>query len=521
MSMQIDMSQVAKRAHEVLKGFGVPEQLFGVCFGNRWTDGAGEPIAVHSPIDNSLLATINSGTAEDVDKAVELAAEAFRSWRVVPAPQRGQLVRLIGEALREHKEALAWLVSAECGKIYQEGLGEVQEMIDVCDFAVGQSRQLYGLTIASERPMHRLTEQWHPLGPIGVISAFNFPVAVWAWNSMLALVCGDPVIWKPSEKTPLTAMACHAIAAGVIEQFPDAPADLIQLIPGGRDVGRAIASNKGLPLVSATGSTAMGRDVAAVVSARLGRPLLELGGNNAAIVAESADLKLAIQGIVFAAVGTCGQRCTSLRRLIVHKSRVDEVKNLIVNAYEQIRIGSPLEESTLVGPLIDEDAYNRMQSAIESATAQGGNVSGGQRVESDVPEGGFYVQPALIEIAHDADIVQHETFAPITYLLTYEDFADAIAIQNSVSQGLASAVFTQDVKEAELFCSPAGSDCGIANVNIGTSGAEIGGAFGGEKDTGGGRESGSDAWKAYMRRATNTINYSDQLPLAQGIKFDL
>ncbi len=394
-------------------------------------------------------------------------------------------------------------------------------MIDICEFAVGLSRQLYGLTMASERPGHRLTEQWHPLGPVGVISAFNFPVAVWSWNAMLALVCGDPVIWKPSEKTPLTAMACHAIAMECVAEMDEAPSDLLQLVVGGADVGQALAAHPGIPLVSATGSVPMGRSVAQTVAGRLGRSLLELGGNNAAVVAESADLDLAIRAIVFSAAGTCGQRCTSLRRLIVHETVADEVRRRVLAAYETLPIGDPRDEGVLVGPLIDEAAYEHMQSALDQARDQGGNVHGGHRISDPVPSGGFYVQPALVEIDLSAPIVQNETFAPILYFGTYRDFADAIAIQNGVPQGLSSAVFTRDMREAEWFCSPAGSDCGLANVNIGTSGAEIGGAFGGEKETGGGRESGSDAWRAYMRRATNTINYSRDLPLAQGIKFDI
>lgn len=505
---------------EVLERLGVPTPLPALAFGNQWGEGLGEQLTIQSPIDGQPLGTMPAATAANIQTAVERATNAFHSWRVVPAPDRGHLVRAIGEELREHKEDLALLVTAECGKIYQEALGEVQEMIDICDFALGLSRQLYGLTIASERPMHRLTEQWHPLGPIGVISAFNFPVAVWAWNAMIALVCGDPVVWKPSEKTPLTAMACHAIALKAIARFENAPNDLVQLVIGGRDVGQALAQSQGLPLVSATGSTEMGRSVAATVGQRLGRPLLELGGNNAAIVTPSADMELAVRAIVFSAVGTCGQRCTSLRRLIVHESIADRLRDQLLSAYGQLAIGNPLDETTLVGPLIDQDAFKKMQTVLESARQQGGTVHGGEQITDNVP-GGFYVQPALVEISSDADVTKQETFAPITYLMTYSNFENAIEIQNSVSQGLSSCVFTSDVRQAELFCSPAGSDCGIANVNIGTSGAEIGGAFGGEKDTGGGRESGSDAWKAYMRRATNTVNYSDQLPLAQGIKFDL
>ena len=505
---------------EVLNRLGVPSPFQSVALGNQWNSGTGETISIHSPIDGQPMGEVACATTSDVDAAVERAARAFKEWRVVPAPARGHLVRAIGEELRANKNDLAYLVSVESGKILQEALGEVQEMIDICDFALGLSRQLYGLTIASERPMHRLTEQWHPLGPIGVISAFNFPVAVWAWNAMIALVCGDPVVWKPSEKTPLTGMACHAVAVKAIEKMPEAPADLVQLVIGGRDIGQSIAGHAGFPLVSATGSTAMGRSVAQTVGARLGRPLLELGGNNAAIVTPSADMKLTVRGIVFSAVGTCGQRCTSLRRLIVHESIADELRGKLLSAYGQLSIGSPLDEKTLVGPLIDEDAFNKMQATLGSAKQQGGVVHGGQRIIDNV-QSGFYVQPALVEIDANAEITKHETFAPITYLIKYSNFEEAIEIQNSVSQGLASSVFTSDVRQAELFCSPAGSDCGIANVNIGTSGAEIGGAFGGEKDTGGGRESGSDAWKAYMRRATNTINYSDQLPLAQGIKFDI
>lgn len=505
---------------EVLERLGVPTALPAIAFGDQWREGQGETLEISSPIDGQILGTIATATQSDVATAVSKASTAFKIWRMVPAPARGHLVRAIGEELRRHKQDLAFVVTAECGKIYQEALGEVQEMIDICDFALGLSRQLYGLTIASERPMHRLTEQWHPLGPVGVISAFNFPVAVWAWNAMIALVCGDPVVWKPSEKTPLTAMACHAVAVKAIEKFEDAPVNLVQLVIGGRDVGQSLASHPGLPLVSATGSTEMGRSVAQTVGQRLGRPLLELGGNNAAIVTESADLELAVRGIVFSAVGTCGQRCTSLRRLIAHESVADALRDKLLGAYRQLAIGNPLDETTLVGPLIDQEAFERMQTVLELARQQGGTVHGGQRVTENVPPG-FYVQPALVEISADAEVTQQETFAPITYLLRYQDFPEAIEIQNSVSQGLSSSIFTSDVRQAEWFCSPAGSDCGIANVNIGTSGAEIGGAFGGEKDTGGGRESGSDAWKAYMRRATNTVNYSDQLPLAQGIKFDI
>ncbi len=509
------------RTKEYLQKLGVHKPTHAVVHGNQWQIGNGPEIVVRSPIDGGELVRMPTAAAVDVDRSVVAAAEAFQSWRMVPSPVRGQLVREIGERLRQQKKDLAQLVTLECGKILQESLGEVQEMIDICEFAVGLSRQLYGLTMASERPGHRLTEQWHPLGPVGVISAFNFPVAVWSWNAMLALVCGDPVIWKPSEKTPLTAMACHAIAMECVAEMDEAPSDLLQLVVGGADVGQALAAHPGIPLVSATGSVPMGRSVAQTVAGRLGRSLLELGGNNAAVVAESADLDLAIRAIVFSAAGTCGQRCTSLRRLIVHETVGDEVRRRVLAAYETLPIGDPRDEGVLVGPLIDEAAYEHMQSALDQARDQGGNVHGGHRINDSVPTGGFYVQPALVEIDLSAPIVQNETFAPILYFGTYRDFADAIAIQNGVPQGLSSAVFTRDMREAEWFCSPAGSDCGLANVNIGTSGAEIGGAFGGEKETGGGRESGSDAWRAYMRRATNTINYSRDLPLAQGIKFDI
>ena len=439
----------------------------------------------------------------------------------MPAPRRGELVRRIGNALREAKRDLAMLVTLECGKIFEESLGEVQEMIDICDFAVGLSRQLYGLTMASERPAHRLAEQWHPLGPVGVITAFNFPVAVWAWNAMIALVCGDTLVWKPSEKTPLAAMACHALALRAIAQTPDVPQSVINFVVGGADVGQALAASPDVPLVSATGSVAMGQQVAQTVAARLGRSLLELGGNNGAIVTPSADLELALRGIVFAAAGTCGQRCTTLRRLIVERSVADGLLARLLKTYAQLPVGNPLEAGTLVGPLIDEHAAQRMAAALEAAQREGGRVHGGTRVTQGVPAGGAYVRPAIVEIEATAPIVQVETFAPILYFIRYDGFDEALAIHNSVPQGLASAIFTNDVREAERFCSAEGSDCGIANVNIGTSGAEIGGAFGGEKETGGGRESGSDAWKNYMRRATNTINYSNDLPLAQGIQFPI
>ena len=511
---------MSDQLEKALAAMGVAKPT-AILVGKESTEGAGPDITVNSPIDGQQIAQFKSATAGQVQAAIGEASCAFHAWRVVPAPQRGELVRRFGEALRNHKEDLAIVVSYEAGKIFQESLGEVQEMIDICDFAVGLSRQLYGKTIASERPSHRLTEQWHPLGPIGVISAFNFPVAVWAWNSALAFVCGDPVVWKPSEKTPLCALACQAILNKATDSMDDIPQGLSSVVIGGADAGEALAADARLPLISATGSTRMGKAVAQVVAARLGRSLLELGGNNAMVVAPSADLELAVRAIVFAAVGTCGQRCTTLRRLICHDSVCDDLVKRLVSAYASLPIGNPLAESTLIGPLVDEASWQAMEQAVTSAKQQGGKLLiGGDRVTADVP-GGVYVNPAIIGIDADAAIVQQETFAPILYVMRYSNLDDAIQIHNDVPQGLSSAIFTSDVREAELFCSPAGSDCGIANVNIGTSGAEIGGAFGGEKETGGGRESGSDSWKAYMRRATNTINYSDQLPLAQGIKFDV
>ncbi len=483
--------------------------------------GSGLPLVVTCPIDGGILAEFPQASAADFDQAAARSLAAFRNWHVVPAPIRGELVRRIGNQFREHKTDLAFLISVECGKISSEALGEVQEMIDICDFATGLSRQLYGLTIASERAFHRLTEQWHPLGPIGVISAFNFPVAVWSWNAMLALVGGNSVLWKPSEKTPLVAMAVHAIAAQAVLTMPEAPEDLLQLVIGGADIGRALACDPRFPLVSATGSVAMGRSVGQAVAARLGRTLLELGGNNAAIVTESADVELATRAIVFSAVGTCGQRCTSLRRLLVPTAQQKVWRDRLLEVYARLPLGNPLDKEVLIGPLIDDDALHNMQSALQTARQQGGIVHGGEVLTSGVPRGGAYVRPALVEIHAAAPIVHCETFAPITYLLTYDTFEQAIEIQNSVPQGLSSSVFTRDVNQAELFCSAAGSDCGLVNVNVGTSGAEIGGAFGGEKETGGGRESGSDAWKNYMRRTTNTVNFSGKLPLAQGIRFDV
>ena len=499
-------------------GLSAPAAVF---IGEHMADGSGKTLDARSCIDGQTTARFKQATAADVDKAVEAAAEAFKQWRTVPAPIRGEFVRRIGNKLREQKEALAALVTLEAGKITAEAVGEVQEMIDICDFAVGQSRMLYGKTIASERPNHRMMEQWHPIGPIGVISAFNFPVAVWAWNAMLAFICGDPVIWKPSEKTPLTGLACQQIVQDVIKESADdlkVPAAISSVIVGGRDVGEHLAKHEGLPLISATGSTRMGKQVGAVVGARLGKCLLELGGNNAMIVTPSADLELCVRAIIFSAFGTAGQRCTTLRRLIVHSSVHDGLVERITKAAGQLKIGDPREEGTLVGPLIDEDAAKMMDNALKAAEKAGGKITGGGRAEG--VDGGVYVKPAIVQIDAKADVLQTETFAPILYVLKYSDFASAIDIQNNVPQGLSSAVFTGDVRDGELFVSPAGSDCGIANVNIGTSGAEIGGAFGGEKETGGGRESGSDAWKAYMRRTTNTINYGTDLPLAQGINFD-
>ncbi|MDT4979860.1 MAG: aldehyde dehydrogenase [Pseudonocardiales bacterium] len=478
----------------------------------------GELIA-RSPITGGELGRVHAHTADEVAAIVGDAHEAFRTWRNVPAPVRGQLVRELGELLREHKADLGALVSIEAGKIRSEGLGEVQEMIDICDLAVGLSRQLFGLTIASERPGHRMMEQWHPLGVVGVISAFNFPVAVWSWNSALALVCGDAVVWKPSEKTLLTGLACQALAAEAARRV-GAPAAISSLVLGTAAVGEALVDDPRVALISATGSTRMGRAVAPRVAGRFGRLLLELGGNNAAIVAPSADLDLTVRGIVFSAAGTAGQRCTSLRRVIAHSSIADELVAKIKAAYETLPIGSPLADGTLVGPLVDQAAYEGYAAALDKAQADGGElIAGGERVLADEAGDAYYVQPAVVRMPTQSDIVRSETFAPILYVLTYDDFDEALAMHNDVPQGLSSSIFTLNVREAERFTSPDGSDCGIANVNIGPSGAEIGGAFGGEKETGGGRESGSDAWKAYMRRATNTVNYSTELPLAQGVEF--
>ncbi len=478
-------------------------------------------LQVNSPIDGSVLGSTAMDSAADLDAKIANAQQAFLAWRTVPAPRRGELIRLFGEELRANKEALGALVTMECGKLLQESYGEVQEMIDICEFAVGLARQLYGLTMPSERPGHKMNETWQPLGPVAVISAFNFPVAVWAWNTALACICGNPVIWKPSEKTPLTALACAQLFERAVARFGDAPDKLSQLVIGAADIGEQLARDNRVALVSATGSTRMGRQVAPVVAARFGRCLLELGGNNAMIVAPSADLDMTVRAILFSAVGTCGQRCTSLRRLIVHEDIHEQLLEQLRKAYSQISIGNPLSEGVLVGPLIDEDSFERMSELLATLQEQGIAVHGGERVDVAGCEGGCYVQPALVEAGEQNDFVRTETFAPILYVLTYKDLEQAIHIQNDVPQGLSSCIFTRDLLEAETFLSAAGSDCGIANVNIGPSGAEIGGAFGGEKETGGGRESGSDAWKAYMRRQTVTVNYSKELPLAQGIEFDV
>jgi len=482
---------------------------------------SGGTLTVHTPIDGTQIASIAETAPADMAGVIAKAQDAFKAWREVPAPRRGELVRLLGEELRAAKDALGALVSLEAGKIVSEGAGEVQEMIDICDFAVGLSRQLHGLTIASERPGHRMMETWHPMGPCGVITAFNFPVAVWSWNSALALVCGDPVIWKPSEKTPLTALACLKIFQKAVARFGDAPDNLVQVVIGGPAIGEALVTSHDVPIISATGSTRMGRAVGPKVAERFGRAILELGGNNAMIVAPSADLEMAVRAIVFSAVGTAGQRCTSLRRIIVHESIRAELLSRLVNAYQNLPIGSPLDPGTLVGPLIDQRALDAMQAALDAAKSAGGTVHGGGVVTQGVPAGGAYAEPAIVDMPGQTEIVCTETFAPILYVIGYQEFEEALALQNGVPQGLSSCIFTMNMREAERFVSDTGSDCGIANVNIGPSGAEIGGAFGGEKETGGGRESGADAWKGYMRRQTNTINYSAELPLAQGVKFDI
>jgi len=506
---------------EALEQLGIKDVNQGTSTGNEWFSN-GEEISSFSPVDGQLIAKVSTTSKEDYEKVMQSATSAFKDWRLKPAPQRGEIVRQFGEELRRLKEPLGKLVSYEMGKSYQEGLGEVQEMIDICDFAVGLSRQLHGLTMHSERPGHRMYEQYHPLGVVGIISAFNFPVAVWAWNTALAWICGDVCVWKPSEKTPLCGIACQKIAAKVFADN-NLPEGISCLINGDYKVGEMMTNDKRVPLVSATGSIRMGKIVAQAVAARLGKSLLELGGNNAIIVTPDADIKMTVIGAVFGAVGTAGQRCTSTRRLIIHESIYDKVKDAVVAAYKQLRIGNPLDEKNHVGPLIDKDAVKMYNQALEKVVAEGGNiiVEGGV-LEGEGYESGCYVKPAIAEAKNSFEIVQHETFAPVLYLMKYSgDVENAIELQNGVVQGLSSAIMTNNLREAERFLSHAGSDCGIANVNIGTSGAEIGGAFGGEKETGGGRESGSDAWKIYMRRQTNTINYTTELPLAQGIKFDL
>ena len=499
---------------DLVSRLGLSAKNSGVYAGAWIAEPGGEDFPSINPATGQVMARVTGASRQTYEQAIESAAAAFKRWRLIPPPERGEIVRQIGSALRDRKSDLGMLVTLETGKIKSEGLGEVQEMIDMCDFAVGLSRQLYGLTIASERPNHRMLEQWHPLGPVGCITAFNFPVAVWSWNAALALVCGDPVVWKPSHLTPLTAVAVQHIASRVLE--PAGLAGVLNLTVGDRDIGQAMAQDHRLPLISATGSCAMGRAVGSTVAARMGRSLLELGGNNGLILTESADLDLALSAIVFAAVGTAGQRCTTLRRLIIHESIADSFLQRLIKAYRSIQPGNPWEDGVLLGPLIRPEAVKQFEAAIETAKSQGGEIlTGGQRIDRP----GNYVQPTIIRFAEQQPIVKQETFAPILYVLTYETLEEAIELHNGVPQGLSSAIFTGRFHEAEKFLSPVGSDCGIANVNIGTSGAEIGGAFGGEKETGGGREAGSDAWKAYMRRQTCTLNYGHDLPLAQGVKF--
>ena len=506
---------------QALKELGLQDVNHGTSTGST-NFSSGELIESYSPVDGKLIGKVRASTKDDYEKVMVIAGEAFKTFRNIPAPQRGEIVRQFGNKLRKLKEPLGKLVSYEMGKSLQEGYGEVQEMIDICDFAVGLSRQLNGQTIPSERPGHVMREQWHSIGVVGIISAFNFPVAVWAWNTALAWICGDVCVWKGSEKAPLCSVACQNIIADILKEN-NLPEGISCIINGDYRVGEMMTTDTRIPLVSATGSTRMGRIVGATVAQRFGKSLLELGGNNAIIITPSADLKVVVPGAVFGAVGTCGQRCTSTRRLIIHESVYDKVRDAIVGAYGQLTIGNPLDEKNHIGPLIDHDSVNTYLAAIEKAKAEGGNVLiDGGVLEGEGYESGCYVKPAIIEAENHYEIVQHETFAPILYLIKYSgDIENAIELQNGVAQGLSSAIMTNELKEAEKFLSYAGSDCGIANVNIGTSGAEIGGAFGGEKETGGGRESGSDAWKVYMRRQTNTINYSDELPLAQGIKFDL
>lgn len=522
MKQTIDELPLTRAITDVLQQLGIKEMNPAYSTGLNW-GGEGNPHTrdIHSPADGSFIASVHMATAEDYDQVVKQAEEAFKVWRKVPAPKRGDIVRQIGNKLREHKEALGKLVSYEMGKILQEGLGEVQEMIDICDFAVGLSRQLHGYTMHSERPQHRMYEQYHPLGVVGIISAFNFPVAVWSWNAMLGAVCGDVMIWKPSEKTPLAAIACQHIIRDVLADN-ELPEGIFNLVIGDAEIGSLMAHDTRIPLVSATGSTRMGKKVGEAVGARLGKSLLELGGNNAIIITENADIEMALRAAVFGAVGTCGQRCTSTRRLIIHENVFEQVKERLLKIYPGLPIGHPLDATTLVGPLIDKDAVNAFTKALQEVQQEGGKlITGGEVLEGEQYPTGTYVTPAIVEAENHYHLVQEETFAPILYLIRYSgDVENAIELQNGVKQGLSSAIFSTNLLETEAFLTHWGSDCGIANVNIGTSGAEIGGAFGGEKDTGGGRESGSDAWRIYMRRQTNTINYGRELPLAQGIKFD-
>lgn len=506
----------------VLKTLGLNETNSGACTGTQWIETKGDLIESYSPADGVLIGKIRQATESDYENVIRKAEEAFKVWRMIPAPKRGEVVRQIGDRLREYKEPLGKLVAYEMGKIYQEGLGEVQEMIDICDFAVGLSRQLHGFTMHSERPKHRMYEQYHPLGIVGVISAFNFPVAVWSWNAMLAMVCGDVVVWKPSSKVMLCSIAVHNIISDVLKKNA-VPEGVLNLLAGGsKYIGDNFLADKRVPLISATGSTRVGKRVGAIVGERLGRSLLELGGNNAIIITENADLEMALRAVLFGSVGTAGQRCTSTRRLIIHESVYENFKNKLLSAYQHIRIGHPLNEKTLVGPLIDKGAVKDFSDAIEKVKKEGGKILyGGEVMSGDGYESGCYVKPCIAEVKGNLEIVCHETFAPLLYMMKYKSIEEAMELHNGVPQGLSSAIFSKNMLETERFLSHEGSDCGIANVNIGTSGAEIGGAFGGEKETGGGRESGSDSWKIYMRRQTNTINYSTELPLAQGIRFDL
>ncbi len=520
------MAQSARKKTDPIKSIASSTKIIPPSHGLDKGVLTGGDLIVRSPIDGTPLGSIRRHSASDVAAVIQKSEKAFKQWRTVPAPVRGEFVRLLGDELRAHKDDLGRLVTIENGKILSEGLGEVQEMIDICDFAVGLSRQLYGLTIQSERPGHHMREVWQPMGPCGVITAFNFPVAVWAWNAALAFVCGNPVIWKPSDKTPLVALACQKILEKAAARFRKAghevPEHLNQLIICGRDVAVAMVEDPRVPLISATGSTAMGKVIGQKVADRFGRSLLELGGNNGMIVAPSADLSMAVRAILFGAAGTAGQRCTTLRRLIVHESVYNKLIPSLTKAYDAIRVGNPLDKGTLVGPLIDKVAFDNMQKALTQAKKDGGKIlTGGERVTGKEFDGGYYVRPSLVAMPSQTEVVHHETFAPILYILKYKDFAKAVEMHNAVPQGLSSCIFTSDVREAETFLSATGSDCGIANVNIGPSGAEIGGAFGGEKETGGGRESGSDSWKWYMRRQTQTVNYSTALPLAQGVVFEL